>query len=62
MARPKKDFQVILKVKYVPLPADRVAAWRAAMLLLLDLMREKKRKILENDTKDIKEPSSPAEG
>lgn len=34
----------VLKVEYIPIPADRVAAWRAGMLLLLQLLRERRDK------------------
>ena len=42
MARKVRVFQVNLKVEYVPIPADRVGAWRASLLLLLDLLREER--------------------
>ena len=42
MARKVRVFQVDLKVKYVPIPADRVGAWRASLLLLVELLREER--------------------
>ena len=42
MARKARVFQVDLKVEYVPIPADRVGAWRACLLLLLDLLYEER--------------------
>jgi hypothetical protein len=40
MARKAREFSMTLRVEYVPIPADRVGAWRAGILLLLQLMRE----------------------
>ena len=48
MARPVKDLPVFLKVEYVPVPEDRVGAYRAALRLLLDLFHEE-RTILEQE-------------
>ena len=42
MARKVQKFQMDLKVVYVPIPADRVGAWRASLLLLLKLLREER--------------------
>lgn len=42
MARKAQEFPVTLKVEYVPIPADRVGAWRASLLLLLELLREER--------------------
>ena len=42
MARKAREFQIDLKVAYVPIPADRVGAWRASLLLLLKLLREER--------------------
>ena len=42
MARKVREFQVDLKVEYVTIPADRVGAWRACLLLLLDLLYEER--------------------
>ena len=42
MARKVQEFQMDLKVAYVPIPADRVGAWRASLLLLLDLLYEER--------------------
>lgn len=42
MARPVKKVEVNLMVTHSPIPADRVVAWRAGLLLLLDLLRERK--------------------
>jgi hypothetical protein len=42
MARKAQLFSVTLKVEYVPIPADRVGAWRASLLLLLDLLYEER--------------------
>jgi hypothetical protein len=41
MVRRTKGIPVKLDVKYVPLPTERVGAWRAGMILLLQLLREK---------------------
>jgi len=46
MARPVTDFIVKLKVEYVPIPKDRIGAWRAGVSLLLQLLR-KEREIYE---------------
>lgn len=42
MARPVIDVPVILKVEYIPVPEDKVNAWRAGILLLLNLIYEEK--------------------
>jgi hypothetical protein len=42
MARPAKNLPVILKVEYVPCPADRVGAYRVGLRLLLDLLHEER--------------------
>lgn len=40
MARRVVEFPVILKVEYIPIPEDRVGAWRTCLLLLLQIMDE----------------------
>ncbi len=42
MARQAQELQVVLKVEYIPIPAERVGAWRAGVLLLLQLIRERR--------------------
>ena len=66
MKRPTKIISVNLSVNYVPIPQERVMAWRAGMLLLLNLIRERRENIKANAMKQVndknKSPSSPAEG
>jgi len=45
MARPVQKLGVNLTVEYTPIPADRVFAWRAGILLLLELLRERRSEI-----------------
>lgn len=42
MARQAKKAVVNLTVTHTPIPADRVFAWRAGCLLLLELLRERR--------------------
>ncbi len=65
MARPKENFKVKLEVKYIPLPKDRVGAWRAAIVLLLDLLRAERDKLKQELSdaeckENTKEPPSRA--
>lgn len=48
MARPAKNFPVILEVQYVPIPEEKISAWRMGITLLLDLLYEE-RTILEQE-------------
>lgn len=43
MARLVRSMSMKFKVEYVPVSKDRVGAWHASLLLLLDLLREEKR-------------------
>lgn len=47
MARPVQAFPVNLTVKYFPAPKDRVGAWRAGILLLLDVLHDEKKLVAE---------------
>lgn len=38
--RKPRNLTVELRIKYVPLPGDRVAAWRASLALLVDWIVE----------------------
>ena len=62
MTRRAKGASVKLKVDYVPIPQERVMAWRAGMLLLLNLMRGRRENIKANVMKQVadknKSPSS----
>lgn len=40
MVRKAQEFPVVLKVEYTPVPMDRVEAWRASLVVLLDLLHE----------------------
>lgn len=42
MARPVMNFCVDLKIEYVAISKDELPAWRAGLLLLLDLLKEEK--------------------
>lgn len=42
MARKAKKAVVTLTVTHTPIPADRVFAWRAGCLLLLEMLRERR--------------------
>ena len=55
-----KILQVEFKVAYEPLPPKMVEARKASLLLLLQWIKEDLILHPEDDTEDIKEPSSPA--
>ena len=42
MARPKIELDIDLKVEFVAIDPDALAAWRADMLFLLELLREER--------------------
>ena len=46
MARRAQEFLVELQVEYVPIPQDRSGAWRANLLLLLNLLYEEREDFL----------------
>lgn len=50
----KKKVVVNLKVNYVPLPPEKVQAFREGMLILLDLIRKKK----DSEKEKIKMPQT----
>ena len=57
MARKAKHFPVHLEVKFIPVPPEREAAFRAGLLLLLQIIRadiEKDLKVQEVNNDDVK--------
>lgn len=47
MARPAKNLPVILEVEYVPIPEEKIGAWRMGISLLLELLYEERNILLE---------------